>query len=81
MFQREVVETIKTPMLCSVTFSQKSHHLGDNTEECSRVREVRGYSMVWHMHLCYMYIASLVKKEKRNFAVSLCILSPGTECL
>jgi hypothetical protein len=37
MFQTKVVEKIKTHILCSVTFSRKSHRLRDNIEKCGAV--------------------------------------------
>jgi hypothetical protein len=33
MFQRDVVEKIKTHILCSVSFSRKSYRLWDNVEK------------------------------------------------
>ena len=33
MFQTKVVEKIKTHILCSITFFQKSYRLWDNVEE------------------------------------------------
>jgi len=36
MFQTKVVETIRTHILCSVTFTQKSCHLWDNVDNYGR---------------------------------------------
>jgi len=45
MFQTEVVKTIKTHILFSVTIFQKSCHWWDNVEKYSRVRQVTDGSM------------------------------------
>jgi hypothetical protein len=38
MFQTKVVKTIRTHILCSVTFFQKLRHFGDNVESYGRGR-------------------------------------------
>jgi hypothetical protein len=40
MFQTKVVEKIKTHILCSVTFFQKSCRLRDNVEKYGKARRV-----------------------------------------
>ena len=35
MFQRKVIEKIKTHILCSIPFFRKSHRLRDNVEKYS----------------------------------------------
>jgi hypothetical protein len=45
MLQREVVEKIKTYILCSVTFSQKSYRLWDNVEKYCRAGQATGDNM------------------------------------
>ena len=39
MLQIEVVEKIKTHILCSVTFFRKSYRVWDNVEKCGGTRE------------------------------------------
>ena len=49
MFQTKVVEDIKTHILCSVTFSQKSCRLWDNVEKYGRAGQVTDENMA-HAH-------------------------------
>jgi hypothetical protein len=53
MFWTNVVEKIKTHILSSVTFFQKSCHLWD-VEKYGRVREATNYDVIWHVHVLCM---------------------------
>ena len=50
MFQTKVVQKIKTHILCSITFSQKSYHVWDNVEKCGRSWEATDDSITRCMH-------------------------------
>jgi hypothetical protein len=50
MFQTEVVEEIKTHILCSVTFLQKLCHLWDYVEKYHRARWATDDNIIWCMH-------------------------------
>jgi len=41
MFQREVVEKIKTHILCSITFFRKPFRLSDNVEKQCRAGQAK----------------------------------------
>jgi hypothetical protein len=45
-----VVEKIKTHILCSVTFSRKSCHLSDNVEKYGRARQATDDNITRSMH-------------------------------
>jgi len=45
MFLTKVVEKIKTHILCSVTFSQKSFRLWGNVEKCGRYAQTTDDNM------------------------------------
>jgi hypothetical protein len=62
MFRTKVVDKIKTHILCSVTFFQKSCHLWDNVEKYGTARQVtddniiryRKYARIeMHTHIIY----------------------------
>jgi hypothetical protein len=57
MFQTQVVEKIKTHILCSVTLFRKSIHLWDNVEKHGAARQATYDNMTRRMH-----IACLVPK-------------------
>jgi hypothetical protein len=51
MFQTEVVEKIKTYILCAIIFSGKLCRSGDNVENYSTVRQGIDDSRVWQSTL------------------------------
>jgi hypothetical protein len=46
MFQTKIVEKIKTFILCSITFLQKSCHLWDNMEKYGTARQVTDENII-----------------------------------
>jgi hypothetical protein len=49
MFQTNIVEKIKTHILCSVTFFRKSCHLWDNAEKFGRARGATKDVTIWRI--------------------------------
>ena len=56
MFQKEVVQKIKTYILCSITVFRKSCRLWDNVENFGRARQATDDNMVWRMRFPYLII-------------------------
>ena len=57
MLQTKVAETVKTHILCSITFPQKSYHLWENVEKYGAVRQATDDNIIGRMR-----IARLVNK-------------------
>jgi len=55
MFQTKVVKTIRTHILCSVTFFQKSCHLWNNVENYGRgIQATYDNIMLYRKYMIYM---------------------------
>jgi hypothetical protein len=59
----EIVEKIKTHILCSITFFHKSYHLWDNVEKCGEAREATDDNKIWRMR-----VACWISKATRAHA-------------
>jgi hypothetical protein len=49
MLQTNVVEKIRTHILCSINFLQKFCHLWDNVEIYGRARKAKDDNIMWHI--------------------------------
>jgi hypothetical protein len=49
MFQTKFVQKVKTHILCSITFSQKSCRLSDNVEKYGRARQTTDDNIIRRM--------------------------------
>jgi hypothetical protein len=68
MFQTKVVEKIKTHILCSVTFFQKSCLLWDNVEKLVRVGQATDYSVLRRMrYACWVTKATDTLRICHNY--------------
>ena len=68
MFQPEVVEKIKTHILCSVTFFRKSYRLRHNTEKNGRAGQPTDNSIIRRMRIACL--------KKTNLFPSRCAHVP-----
>jgi hypothetical protein len=72
MFLTNVVEKIKTHILCSTPFFRKSHRLWDNVEKYSGDREATNDVTIWRIR-----VACRISKATRTYAHAH-VHSPGT---
>jgi hypothetical protein len=74
MFQTNVVEQIKTHILCSITLFRKSWLLWDNVENYGRARQATGDTIMRRMRLaCWIAKATDTHSE---YVIGLLIASP-----
>jgi hypothetical protein len=73
MFQVKAVETIKTHILCSVTFFRKSCRLWDNVEKYGRAGQDTDGNMAWRVRFgCWINKATDTHTHTVSLSLRIC---------